>query len=246
MQVTVIYAVTMLLVEIGVAGLIGFITLIVSTPAFRPPRVLEATNLVAKKRSQSSSNVMMVAVWQVVFGFMSSVMKKIMEFEGKKMVESDKRIKLTGEVITVRFQTPGLTPPSQQLAHHSHTQPPTTKSLDPSVSRTTLSCASVTAHLMLRFPTCEGPATHLWHCSFQGINIIKFYTWEDAFTDAINAIRTQEIKWLREKAIVTIKMYAIMAAAPVACVLVSIGCYIWFGGTLTVVKLLTTLMLIVK
>ena len=32
-QVTVIYAVTMLLVEIGVAGLIGFITLIVSTPA---------------------------------------------------------------------------------------------------------------------------------------------------------------------------------------------------------------------
>ena len=31
-QVTVIYAVTMLLVEIGVAGLIGFITLIVSTP----------------------------------------------------------------------------------------------------------------------------------------------------------------------------------------------------------------------
>ena len=64
-------------------------------------------------------------------------------------------------------------------------------------------------------------------CSLaQGINIIKFYTWEDAFTDAINAIRTQEIKWLREKAIVTIKMYAIMAAAPVACVLVSIGCYI--------------------
>ena len=53
---TVIYAVTMLLVEIGVAGLIGFITLIVSTPALQPPRVLEATNLVAKKRSQSSSN----------------------------------------------------------------------------------------------------------------------------------------------------------------------------------------------
>ena len=55
---------------------------------------------------------MMVAVWQVVFGFMSSVMKKIMEFEGKKMVESDKRIKLTGEVITVRYQTPGLTLPN--------------------------------------------------------------------------------------------------------------------------------------
>ena len=106
-QVTVIYAVTMLLVEIGVAGLIGFITLIVSTP----PRVLEATKLVAKKRSRSSSNDMVV-VWQVVFGFMSSVMKKIMEFEGKKMVESDKRIKLTGEVITVRYQTPGLTLPN--------------------------------------------------------------------------------------------------------------------------------------
>ena len=57
---------------------------------------------------------------------------------------------------------------------------------------------------------------------------------------------SRHLKILREKAIVTIKMYAIMAAAPVACVLVSIGCYIWFGGTLTVVKLLTTLMLIVK
>ena len=51
-----IYAVTMLLVEIGVAGLIGFITLIVSTPTLDLLRVLEATNLVAKKRSQSSSN----------------------------------------------------------------------------------------------------------------------------------------------------------------------------------------------
>ena len=56
-----------------------------------------------------------VVVCQVVFGFMSSVMKKIMEFEGKKMVESDKRIKLTGEVITVRSQTPASLLPTSNL-----------------------------------------------------------------------------------------------------------------------------------
>eukprot|EP01044_Picomonas_judraskeda_P009918 COSAG03_NODE_1244_length_4484_cov_12.880046_2_plen_476_part_00 len=77
-----------------------------------------------------------------------------------------------------------------------------------------------------------------------GVNIIKFYTWEDPFMAQINAYRDAELAQLRRKAKYQVGMYGMMTGAPLVVILVCFVVYAWTGGVLTVVKVFTTLMLL--
>ena len=77
-----------------------------------------------------------------------------------------------------------------------------------------------------------------------GINIIKFYTWEDPFSAKIEGYRGEELRELKRKAKYQVALYAVMTGAPILVILVTIATYVGTGGELNAVKLFTVLVLL--
>jgi len=80
----------------------------------------------------------------------------------------------------------------------------------------------------------------------QSIRIIKFFAWEDRFTELVNEARTEELVWLRERLILWASYAVVWYGFPVLVSLATFTSYTqWFGHNLTASTAFTALSLFV-